>query len=75
MILINKSIDVLYMSQEKYSNIGDMHVCSQTCLPCDRVATSLACFYLLFVCFVVVVVFFLYVCRMMKLVNHDQCSS
>ena len=71
MILINKSIDVLYRSQEKYSNIGDMHVCSQTCLPCDRVATSLACF-LFVVCFVV---FVLYVCRMMKLVNHDQCSS
>ena len=73
MILINKSIDVLYRSQEKYSNIGDMHVCSQTCLPCDRVATSLGFFFIcLFVCFVVIV---LYVCRMMKLVNHDQCSS
>ena len=66
-ILINKSIDVLYRSQEKYSNIGDMHVCSQTCLPCDRVATSLACFYLLFVCLFFL---FFFVC-----VSHDEVSK
>ena len=66
MILINKSIDVLYRSQEKYSNIGDMHVCSQTCLPCDRAATSLPCF---------LFVVYLFCCFCFECVSHDEVSK
>ena len=62
----NQQKYVLYRSQEKYSNIGDMHVCSQTCLPCDRVASSLACF-LFVVC--------LFCCFCFVCVSHDEVSK
>ena len=59
MILINKSIDVLYRSQEKYSNIE-----------CDRVATSLTCFLFVVCLFVCLFCCFCFVC-----VSHDEVSK
>ena len=49
----------LCTGHRKSTQTGVMHVCSQTCLPCDSVSTTLACFLFvvcfLFVCFVVFV--------------------